>query len=404
MRPLDGLRLGAKALRERRTRAALTILSVAIGVASIIALVSQTAGIGASIVGSLQSLGPTSIFIIGQSSPLTPADVAQLSSLPYVENVIPVVSGRALLSLGGQQVQVNIIGVDSQGLLQLLGQVNMVQGTVYGSEDVPLAVVGYDLSFPLSEGGRQAIYVGQPLLLYQPTPMGLRTASVSVIGLLAKYSASPFIPVDSSIFVPLKAGLRLLNRQSYTYLLVRVSDISHLEQVRQQLVALYGDTAQVLTVQQVAQTASAILAQLSILLGSVAGISLSVAGLGIMNIMLVSVYERTREIGILKAIGFKDGDILLLFLSEAAVIAVLGGLLGMAAGIGGSYLLPLAFSSIRAASPSGRGFQLPSYEPVISPEILLISFAVALAVGLLGALYPALRASRIEPVKALRYE
>jgi len=404
LRPLDGLRLGAKALRERRTRAALTILSVAIGVASIIALVSQTAGIGASIVGSLQSLGPTSIFIIGQSSPLTPADVAQLSSLPYVENVIPVVSGRALLSLGGQQVQVNIIGVDSQGLLQLLGQVNMVQGTVYGSEDVPLAVVGYDLSFPLSEGGRQAIYVGQPLLLYQPTPMGLRTASVSVIGLLAKYSASPFIPVDSSIFVPLKAGLRLLNRQSYTYLLVRVSDISHLEQVRQQLVALYGDTAQVLTVQQVAQTASAILAQLSILLGSVAGISLSVAGLGIMNIMLVSVYERTREIGILKAIGFKDGDILLLFLSEAAVIAVLGGLLGMAAGIGGSYLLPLAFSSIRAASPSGRGFQLPSYEPVISPEILLISFAVALAVGLLGALYPALRASRIEPVKALRYE
>jgi putative ABC transport system permease protein len=404
MNALDALWLGTKALRERRTRAALTVLSVMIGVASIISLVSQTAGIGASIVGSLEALGPTSIFVTGQSMPLTAADVSRISSLPHVEEVIPVVSGRAQLGLGGQPLQVNIIGVDSAGLLALLGRIDLVAGSIYGAGPSPLAVVGYDISFPLSQGGRQAIFVGQPLILYESSSGGLRRATVNVVGLLAKYSASPFIPVDSSIFLPLQAALQILNRHSYTYLLVRADELSSVEGVRQNLVALYGDNAQILTVQQVAETATSILAQLTILLGSVAGISLSVAALGIMNIMLVSVYERTREIGILKALGFTDGDVLLLFLSEAAVIGALGGLLGLAAGVAGSYALPLAFGSFRMGPPGGRGFQLPSYQPVIEPELLALSFAIAVAVSIAGALYPALRASRIEPVRALRYE
>jgi len=413
MKLSDTLWLGSKGLRERKVRATITIISVVISVASIIGLVSQTAGIQESIVGALQGLGPTTLLITPQSVQLTQSDISKILSIPNVQTVIPLVTARMTITQSAQNVPLTLIGVDSEGLQSLLGQVTLVGGQVYPPTSAPLAVVGNSLAFPVALGQAQAIYVGEQLILQQQFGQSSRKFDVQVIGLLDKYSANPFVPADNSVFLPLDASMRLLNRHNYDLLLVRATNVDSVSGVSQFLTEVYGTSAQIQTVQAITQTVSSVIGQFGILLGAIAAISLTVAGLGIMNIMLVSVFERTKEIGILKAIGFKDREILSLFLSEAAIVGVAGGIIGLLAGWGVSNLLPLVFEGLlsgrgSAQAPArgggGMAFAIPSYSPVITPDIVSISFIIALLVSVAAGLYPALRAARMHPIKALRYE
>src|SRR5262249_40188005 len=143
------------------------------------------------------------------------------------------------------------------------------------------------------------------------------------------------------------------------------------------------------------QTANQITGFITIFLGAVAGISLVVGGIGIMNIMLVSVTERTREIGIRKAIGATRGDILTQFLIEATVVSVAGGAIGLLRGAGGSHLL----NGLRLGGAPAQAIQT-----VVSPDAVLLAFSVSALIGLFFGIYPAMRASRLNPIQALRYE
>lgn len=427
MRIQDTLWLGFKGLRERKLRAALTIFSVVIGVASIIALVSQTAGIEVSILNSIQTLGPTSIMVTPRASQLTQVDVAKISSVPGVSAVIPMVTERMILSRLGQSTPVTVIGVNSEELVSLLGEVRLIDGAVYPVTNAPLAVVGYNLAFPVSQGGSQTVYTGQPMVLEQQFGQSSRRVTLQVTGLLDRYGSTPLIQADDAVFLPLDAVMRMSNRRSFNILLVRAVDVGHVDSVTEFLTNIYGNSAQIITIQQLTQTVSSIIGQFGILLGAVAAISLTVAGLGIMNIMLVSVFERTREIGIFKAIGFRDRDILTLFLSEAAIIGIAGGITGVLTGSALSSIIPSLLTSLfaqggqappAAAGPrqgqQGFGSQMGgspfggsatmSYTPVIAPEIIALSLLIAVAVSVVAGLYPAWRASRMEPIKALRYE
>lgn len=427
MKFYDTINLGFKPLVERKTRAALTILMVVVGIASIIALTSQTAGIQSSITSALQTLGPTTILVSPRAGgtagteQLTQADVVQISSVPGVEAVIPVVTAAVSMLSNGQPVTVTVIGVSSSGLTSLLGRVDLLAGSVYPDSDVPLAVVGHDIAFP-SSGPPQFTAIGQPIVVTQQLPTGTKTFTLTVQGILASSGSTPIIPVDTSIFVPIQAALSLFNRHAYSMLLVQATSVDEVNRVADFLTQLYGNNASVTTLQQIAQTVSSILGQIGILLGLIAGISLTVAGIGIMNIMLISVYERTREIGILKAVGFGDVNVLEIFLSEALIIGIIGAVVGLVAGTGASYLLAVFFvGSFRgqrqAAGRSNAGsggfgaglqgqggsFSL-SYSPVITPDIVVISLAVAILVSAAAGIYPAWRAARMEPIKALKYE
>ncbi len=434
MRFRDILWLGYKGLSEKRIRTILTILMVVIGVASIIALVSQTTGVQASITSSLETLGPTSIIVSPSfTTHLTAADVAKISTLPGVQTVIPIITQRTTMLTTGQPTSLGVIGVSSQGLKSLVGSVKLLSGSVYPDAQAPLALVGYNVAFPASNNEQQNVFVGHPIVLQQGTPQQTRTLTLSVAGLLQTYGSSPIIPLDDSIFVSLDSAAVMFHRVDYSMLLVKAADTSSVDSVSQLLTDIYGNSATVRTIQQITQTVSSVIGQIGILLGAIAGISLFVAAVGIVNVMLISVYERTREIGILKALGFKGRQVLMVFLSQAAFIGISGGLVGIGVGSGVSYLIPTILAagllgrgggtaSTRVASPGGgggfggegggfggRGFGPSgpaslSYTPVITPEIFAISFAIAVIVSLLAGLYPAWRASRMQPITALRYQ
>jgi ABC-type antimicrobial peptide transport system permease subunit len=415
----DVLWLGFRGLRERKLRTFLNILGVVIGVGSIVALVSQTTGIQASVLSTLQSLGPTSVLVMPRSQQFTQADVARVMSVPGVETVIPILSSRMTLYSLGQPTTVTVYGVDSEGLVALLGGVRMLDGIIYQPTSSPLAVVGYSNTFPTAQGGTQAIYVGQPLILEQAIGQYTRRVTLQVTGLLQSYGSSLTISIDDAIFLPVDAAMMLFNRRTFNLLLVRAISVDEVANVQDYLTTIYGNNAQVLTIQQLTQTISSIIGQFGILLGSVAAISLTVAGISIMNIMLVTVLERTRVIGILKSIGLKDRDILGLFLSEAIIVGTVGGILGLLTGYAVSLAIPGVVSSftqssatqVRGMMPSGSlgagttsGMFLSSYTGIITPEIIIAALAVAIGVSVVAGLYPAWRASKLDPIKALRYE
>jgi len=404
-------------MSERKLRVALTTLGIVIGVATILTLLSLSAGIQQGILSSLERLGPNSIVISSRGIQLSQVDVSKVMEVSEINVVIPLVTERVNIIRSGQNVGINLIGTNN--LETLLGEVKLIDGSIYPSSTTPLAIVGYNIAFPPEQGGNQVLFVGQPLILTQQFGQQRRQITVQIVGILDKYGSSAFISPDDSVFIPLDASLKILNRHSYNLLLARTADSSSVDSAAEKLSTIYGTNAQILTIQQFTETVSQITQQLSIFLGSIAAISLIVAGLGIMNIMLVSVFERTKVIGIMKAIGFKSRHVLAIFLSEAIIMGIIGSLVGILLGIGASELLPNLLAGSfgggsfgmrnpsRTPSFSPLAFGNPSslsFKPLVTFDALLLGLSLAIIVSLLAGLYPAWRASKMEPVKALRYE
>ncbi len=420
MRLTDTLFISFTHLRERKLRTSLTILGIIIGIASIIALVSQTAGISASITGTLEKLGPTTV-MISSTNPrilrLTDIEVFKIREIPGVDDVIPITFDRVFIQVSGETQQVTLIGINSIDLNRLIGGVELNEGIMYPDSIVPQAIIGSNIA------KNTEVTIGQPLVVQR----GNQFVLIQVVGILSSYGASAFLSIDDGIFIPLEATLSMFNKLTYDMIFVRAESVESIDGVLECLQAMYGNDVRTISVAQLSQIVSSVASSLSLFLGGIAAISLSVAGVGIMNIMFVSVLERTREIGVLKAIGFKNRDILFIFLSEAIIIGILGGILGVVAGSTLSHLVPYILSNmmrgpsmgstqirsstqIRAVgSPAFMGSTTiqPSslaYTPIVSMDMVAISIFLAITVSIVSGLFPAWRASRVDPIKALRYE
>jgi putative ABC transport system permease protein len=424
--------LSYKEMSEKKIRTFLTVMMVVIGVASIIALVSQTAGISASVQQSLSSLGPTSIIVTSTSTTgFTAYDTGALSSLPDVTTVIPILTGTVSVLAGNQNSSATLIGITPEGLQALLGNVSLYQGTVYQESVAPSALLGYSIAFPSTNDGRLAVTVGQPATL-KIGGRGGTTLTVPIVGILNQYG-SYVIPVDTGVIMSLTAAEELLHRSSFGTIIVKAKNTSTVNAVAAQITDIYGSKVRVLTTQQLIATASSIIGSITLLLGVIAGISLLVAAIGIMNVMLMSVLERTHEIGIMKSLGFKSKQILAIFLFQAMIIGVLGGIAGIVVGTGASYGLSTVLSHASASSTnsstssssssfrSGSGGSsaatfggststtsgsttspISSYSPVFSLMTLISALLVAVVVSVAAGIYPAWRASKMEPIDALR--
>ena len=397
-----GLMIGANfgsaldALWANRLRSLLTTLGVVIGVAAVIAVVILTQGATAFLNQSLTALGTNTLVIFpgtaASSQSLTLDDEKSLVKVAHVANVSPVLTISAQSVFGNQNWSTRVQGVYPN--YQSIQSWQMARGTWYSTDDEtaaqPVAVIGQTIVDNLfATTGTNPI--GQTIRI--------NGQLFRVVGQLQSKGAQGFTNPDDVIFVPYSTALSRLKNSTYIdQIQVQVDNANNVNQVqlivtallekRHHITAGVADDFRVRNSNQLVQTAQQQSTVLGALLVGIAAISLSVGGIGIMNIMLVSVTERTREIGIRMAIGARQRDIRNQFLIEALTLSSLGGIIGITLGILGGFALVSAF-------------HLP-FVPSI-PAVLL-AFGVSAAVGVVFGLYPAVRASKLDPIVALRTE
>jgi putative ABC transport system permease protein len=390
------LRLALSRLRTQRVRAALTMLGVIIGVASVVALVGVGQGTTSNITTQLASLG-TNLLTINPteqesdgSTTLTVEDADAIGRLDGVAAIAPEVSTSQAIVAGDKTTTTTIVGTTAA--YPAVRAYSIWQGSSLTDVSVDralrVAVLGKttaddlgidetDLGSQISIGGIGFTVIG---ILQPKGGSGFQDPDDQVlvpVGTVQKY----FVGGDSlrSIGVSVAAGADMTTVKA---------EISALLRQRHDLATTDDDNFAIFDQTQLLAAASSISGTLTLLLGGIASISLVVGGIGIMNIMLVSVRERTREIGIRKAIGARASDILAQFLVEALTLSLLGGLMGVAVGLGVSALI---------ARLAGWAF-------AFNPSTLLAAVLSSLLVGVVFGVWPARQAARLDPITALRYE
>jgi putative ABC transport system permease protein len=392
MSPRELIRLAFSRLRTHRLRAALTMLGVIIGVASVVALVGVAQGTTSNITQRLSSLGTNLLTVNpGRSADdLTLADAAAIAAIPGVGAVAPEVSAQATVAAGTKNITTSIVGT-SAAYLEVRA-FELWQGAFLSDLSVEdrlrVAVLGAttadDLGLDATSLGTEITIGGLPF---------------RVIGILQAKGGAGFQNPDDQVMVPVGVVSKyFVAGESVRSIGVSVAKADEMTTASAEITALLTerhdlsstDTADfnVFNQTQLLDAASSISGTLTLLLGGIASISLVVGGIGIMNIMLVSVRERTREIGIRKAIGARGRDILAQFLVEALTLSLLGGLIGIVVGLAASAVI---------GELAGWGF-------VFNPATVAAAVLFSLVVGVVFGVWPARQAARLDPINALRYE
>jgi putative ABC transport system permease protein len=410
-----------KALKDRKVRSALTVLGIVIGSALIVALVASTGGLTSSVAGQIEKTGVTTISISPTSSrePLTDKDIAAIRKMEGVKDVFAYYSRRMSLNYGSNTLSVSLYGIDQKKLQVLYKGLGLTKGA-YATEYDPIGViVGSAIANPPS-GSFLPVGVNNVLVLqggstgFQGGFSGStssRTYSFMVRGILTPYGAAGSLNIDESVFMSLAGALTLFRSAYFSGVYVIAESPDVVDSLVTSLQSYYGRNARVSSSSAILSSVQSISSQLTLFLGAIATVSLFVAGVGIANTMYVSVIERTREIGVLKAIGFKQRHMLSLFLSEAVVVGVVGSILGTLVGFVLSYFIggglpALGFRGIGGRiSPGGQsGSSTSSFSPVFSLDLIIFSLTFPVVIAILAGFYPAWRASRMNIVTALKYE
>lgn len=397
MSAADALRFALQALLGHRLRSFLSLLGVTIGVAAVVALTALGEGASRYITDQFATIGSNLIIVIpgktetsglphgagGVVHDLTLADAAAIArGVSGARRVAPVVVATETVANGERRRQVPVIGSTHE--LGEVRRLRVARGQFLprgeARRGAPLAVLGQTVArelFPGAEAVGRVVRLG-----------GLR---VRVIGVLARRGRQLGLDMNEVVIIPVATAMRLFNRHSLFRILVQVHAHADLDTARERIVEIvrerHGEEdITVITEDAVLAAFTSILRALTLALAAIAAISLSVAGVGIMNVMLVSVAERVPEIGLLKACGAGRGQILAVFLAEAALLSSAGGLLGAGTGWLGARLLRLAYPVFEATPPAWA---------------VLASLALSVAVGVASGSLPARRASALDPVVAL---
>jgi putative ABC transport system permease protein len=388
------LRLSLSRLRTSRLRAALTMLGVIIGVASVVALVGVGQGTTANITSRLAGLGTNLLTISptggGGTSKLTLDDADAIAKLPSIGGVAPEISTNLTVTAGSKTTSTTIVGTTPA--YPTVRAYEVWQGSFVTDasveNDLRVAVLGAttatDLGLGAGDIGSGISVGGLPF---------------RVIAILQPKGGTGFANPDDQVIVPIGAVRKyFVGGDTVRTIGVSVSDPAAMTAASAAITTLLRDRHALATTDtadfnvfnqtQLLDAASSISATLTLLLGGIASISLVVGGIGIMNIMLVSVRERTREIGIRKAIGARGRDILAQFLVEALTLSLLGGLIGIVVGLA---------VSAGIGQLAGWGFQF-------NPSTVAAAVLFSLAVGVVFGVWPARQAARLDPISALRYE
>jgi putative ABC transport system permease protein len=395
----DVLALSGSALWRQKRRTLLSLLGVSIGVAAVLLLTSLGEGARLYVRGQFETLGTNLLavlpgktettgsmpgFVAGVPNDLTLADAEALRrGMPAARHVAPVALGNETVSRGERSRQVLVAGSTAE--FQPIRSIEMRTGSFLPElpwdRGAPVTVLGSKLADELFDGE-------------QPIGQVVRIGSwrMKVIGVLKEQGMHLGIDMDEAVFVPVTTAMRMFNRSSLFRVVFTIGARADIDAAQKRcteiLVARHGEEDFTLITQDsVMDALSSILTMLTVALGGIAAISLAVAGLGIMNVMLVSVSERIEEIGLLKAVGAGRAQILSLFLAEAVMLSLLGGLIGLGLGFGLIKLARVIFPVFPATAP---------------PWATVAAVTVSVIVGVFFGVLPARRASRLDPVAALQ--
>jgi len=398
-----------ESLSSNKLRTGLTMLGIVIGVAAVISMLSIGAGAESSITDTIEGMGTNLLFVtqntdVSNPEPLTLSDADAILNAENAASVVavaPTLSTNKTVSFSGTSTSVSITGLTPDYALVRNQEVS--NGRFISQTDVDnkatVAVIGMDIVDDLFEGS-----VNDAL----SNKLRISNNLYQIVGVLESQGGTSFGSSDNQVYVPIStAQSRLIARtdardavnminisaSSAEEMDAAMSAVTNILRSRHGLTGDDDNDFNVLSQESFTEAASSVTGVFTVFLGGIAGISLLVGGIGIMNIMLVSVIERTREIGLRKAVGARDGDILLQFVVEALVIGLFGGLIGVLLGWGISAFI--GNIAVNSGTPMNTTMTI---------ESILLSVTFSIVVGLVFGIYPARRAANLEPVEALRTE
>jgi putative ABC transport system permease protein len=399
-----------ESLNSNKLRSGLTVLGIVIGVAAVIAMLAVGNGAQASITGSINNVGTNLLFVFSGARDnenvrnprrVTLSDAAALLdtyAAPHVQAVAAALQGNGDVVFAGQTKSTTIVGATAA--YGPVRNISLLDGSFISDDQdlghASVVIIGVDVADKLF-GHRDGV-VGETVRIEgQP---------FRIIGVLSPQGGGAFGSADNQVIVPLSTAQgRLLSRPgegTVDIIYIQAVDFQAVpaaaEEVAQVLrtrhrTPIGQDDFTVFTQESILSTIQSVTGVLTIFLGGIAAISLLVGGIGIMNIMLVSVTERTREIGLRKALGARRRDILIQFVAESSLLSLIGGVVGIAFG----WLISFAVGRVAAATGN-------SFTPIVGLDAIILATVFSAAVGLFFGIYPANRAAGLEPVEALRYE
>lgn len=439
MKTRDILSYSFSAIKLRKLRASLTILGVVIGIAAIVALLSVSAGLNSTITGQLErGLAADTLIVTPGSSGMGSfgnqgggggglgggeassnfklyfnyTEEINKISPELIETSFAVIQQPGYITNSqGQTRQINgvITGVNFSQYQGIYSTTFVAAtGTIPANPADDQIVIGARISDPRLNGTIFTTKNENVNLTWTNAtsfPFTNETYTAQVTAVLAKIGGFNIGgPADNGVYIPVSQAQSFFGTDQASMIVVKLKSSENktktIIEVSKLITEKFSNQVTVTSSSAIVELINTIFATITIFLAGVAAISLLVAGIGIMNIMIVSLIERTREIGILKALGMKSRTVLLIFLFESAIIGIIGAVIGVGLGWGFANVVAIVF---QGGGPFGEG-QGTSITPILTPEVLILALAFGVGVSVIFALYPAWRASKLKPVDALRYE